>query len=76
MVTVWQPNRNILVYAGDGEESVPYLQPMIFWNSFRNHEHNYQATRTRLINLKFLLAPYFRHVLAETWGLLLYRINI
>ena len=27
MVTVWQPNRNILVYAGDGEESVPYLQP-------------------------------------------------
>ena len=49
---------------------------MIFWNSFRNHEHNYQATRTRLINLKFLLAPYFRHVLAETWGLLLYRINI
>ena len=27
VVTVWQPNRNILVYAGDGEESVPYLQP-------------------------------------------------
>lgn len=27
VVTVWQPNRNILVYAGGGEESVPYLQP-------------------------------------------------
>lgn len=26
-VSVWQPNRNILVYAGDGEEAVPYLQP-------------------------------------------------
>lgn len=27
IANVWQPNRNILVYAGDGEESVPYLQP-------------------------------------------------
>lgn len=27
VATVWQPNRNILVYAGAGEESVPYLQP-------------------------------------------------
>lgn len=27
VVTVWQPNRNTLVYAGEGEESVPYLQP-------------------------------------------------
>jgi hypothetical protein len=27
IASVWQPNRNILVYAGNGEESVPYLQP-------------------------------------------------
>lgn len=24
---VWQPNRNTLVYAGEGEEYVPYIQP-------------------------------------------------
>ena len=24
---VWQPKRNVLVYAGDGEDYVPYLQP-------------------------------------------------
>lgn len=27
IVTIWQPNRNVLVYAGSGEEYVPYLQP-------------------------------------------------
>ena len=27
IASVWQPNRNFLVYAGNGEESVPYLQP-------------------------------------------------
>ncbi len=27
IASVWQPNRNILIYAGDGEETVPYLQP-------------------------------------------------
>lgn len=27
VANIWQPNRNILVYAGKGEESVPYLQP-------------------------------------------------
>ena len=27
VANVWQPNRNVLVYAGDGEPSVPYLQP-------------------------------------------------
>ena len=24
---IWRPNRNVLIYAGDGEPSVPYLQP-------------------------------------------------
>ncbi len=27
LVSIWQPNRNVLVYAGAGEPSVPYLQP-------------------------------------------------
>ena len=27
LVKIWQPNRNVLIYAGDGEPSVPYLQP-------------------------------------------------
>ena len=26
-VSIWQPNRNVLVYAGDGEKFAPYLQP-------------------------------------------------
>ena len=27
IANVWQPNRNTLVYAGEGEEFVPYIQP-------------------------------------------------
>ncbi|RKM61537.1 hypothetical protein D6856_04865 [Butyrivibrio sp. XB500-5] len=26
-INIWQPNRNTIVYAGEGEESLPYLQP-------------------------------------------------
>ena len=27
IISIWQPKRNIIVYAGDGEESLLYLQP-------------------------------------------------
>ncbi len=27
IATIWQPNRNIIAYAGEGEEYVPYIQP-------------------------------------------------
>lgn len=27
LVRIWQPNRNVLIYAGAGEPSTPYLQP-------------------------------------------------
>ena len=27
IISIWQPNRNIIVYAGEGEDSFPYLQP-------------------------------------------------
>ena len=27
IINIWQPGRNVLVYGGDGEVTVPYLQP-------------------------------------------------
>ncbi len=27
LISIWQPNRNTLVYGGEGETTVPYLQP-------------------------------------------------